>query len=513
LTYDVQADEKERLTGVARQYYIAGLKMEPAARCRRPIDLKEKRIVSPLIIVAIAVVVIIAAIIVVVLKNYRKVGPNEVLIISGGKKRLITLPDGTTRQVGYRIRIGGGTFVKPFVEQARILPLEIIPMEFKVEDAIAANGIRCTIRGTAEVKIASDEVSIHLAAEQFLGRPLTDIRDVALRTLEGSSRALIGAMNLESLNKNRKEFSGKVFEDVGQYFTHMGLKLLSYNLKEITDPSGYLEALGKPRIVQARRDAEVAEAEAARDAIIKSAEAKKEGDIAKIQAETKVAEANQLFELKRADLQKDLNQRKADADFSYELERHKLNQELRAEEGKVKLIEKDTAIQMEKKEIERVEQELEAKVRRPAAAEQYRLEAEAKGMAEAKRLQGVIEAELIQKVGQAEAEALRRKAESWNACSQPALLQMMFEKLPDLARELAAPISKVEKIVMISNDGKLGTSKITGELASMMAQLPTVVKSLSGFDLEEWLRRLAEKTVADKPHSRESSSGGGASKG
>ncbi|HUV31869.1 MAG TPA: SPFH domain-containing protein [Acidobacteriota bacterium] len=453
---------------------------------------------SPLVIVIIAVVIVVAAIVVVVLKNYRKVGPNEVLIISGGRKRTVTLPDGATREVGYRFRIGGGTFVKPFIEQAEILPLEIIPMDIQVADAISTNGIRCTFKGTAEVKIAGDEGSIHLAAEQFLGKPLTDIRDVALRTLEGSTRALIGTMNLESINRNRKDFAGKVFQDVSAYFTNMGLKLLSYNLKEITDPSGYLEALGKPRIVEAQRDAEVAEAQAARDAIIKSAEAKKEGDIAKILAETKVAEAHQDSESKRAELQKELNRKKADADFAYELERHKLNQELKAEEAKVRLIEKESAIELEKREIERVEQELQARVRKPAEAEQFRVEAEAKGMAEAKRIQGLIEAELIEKVGEAEADALRRKGESWNSYSQPALLQMIFEKLPELAREMAAPMSKVDKIVLVSSDGKLGTSKITGELAAMMSQLPTVVKELSGFDLEGWLKKLADGTKQEK---------------
>lgn len=446
-----------------------------------------------IIVAAVVVVVATAVVIFVVLKNYRKVGPNEALIISGGKKRTITLPDGTTRQVGYRLRIGGGTFVRPFIEKAQVLPLEIIPMNIQVDDSIAANGIRSTVKGTAEVKIASDEGSIHLAAEQFLGRPLTDIRDVALRTLEGSVRALIGTMNLESLNKNRKEFAQKVFEDTGTYFANMGLKLVSFNLKEITDPSGYLEALGKPRIVQARRDAEVAEAEAARDAIIKSAEAKKEGDIAKLQAETKVAEVNHDFNLKKAELQTSLNRKKADADFAYELERHKLNQSLKAEEAKVRMIEKESAIALQKKENERIEEELQATVRKPAEAEQFRLEAEAKGMAEAKRVQGMIEAELITKIGQAEAEALRRKAESWNSYSQPALLQMMFEKLPDLAREMATPLSKVDKIVMVSNDGKMGSSKITGEVASMMTQLPTVVKSLTGFDLEDWLKNLGRK--------------------
>jgi len=462
--------------------------------------------VSSLIIIIIATVVVAAAIVLIIFKNYRKVGPNEVLIISGGRKRTITLPDGSSRQVGYRFRIGGGTFVKPFVEQAQILPLEIIPMEIKVDDAISTNGIRSTVKGTAEVKIAGDEASIHLAAEQFLGKPLPDIRDVALRTLEGSTRALIGTMNLESINKNRKDFAKAVFDDVGAYFANMGLKLLSFNLKEITDPSGYLEALGRPKIVQARRDAEVAEAEAARDAIIKSADAKKEGDIAKIIAETKVANANQSFELNRAELQKALNFKKADADFAYELQRHKLNQELKAEEAKVKIIEKDSAIALEKKEIARVEQELEAKVRKPAEAEQFRLEAEAKGMAEAKRIQGLIEAELIEKIGQAEADSMRRKAESYNSYSQPAVLQMIFDKLPELAREMATPLSKVDKIVMVSNDGKVGSSKITGEVASMMSQLPTVVKSLSGFDLEDWLQKLSEKKKEAKTETSHKSS-------
>ena len=340
-------------------------------------------LVNPLVIVPIVAAVIIVACVVVVLKNYRKVGPNEVLVISGGKRRKVTMPDGSVRQVGYRLRIGGGTFVRPFIEQMEILPLDIIPMDIHVEDAISTNGIRCTVHGTAEAKIAGDEPSICLAAEQFLGKPASEIRDAALRSLEGSMRTLIGTMNLQDLNKNRKGFASAVFDDVGDHFARMGLKLVSFNLKEITDPSGYLEALGRPRIVEARRDAEVAEAEAARDAIIKSAEAHKEGDVAKLAADSEVAQAGHELELRKAELQVGLNRKKADADFSYELERHRLNQELKAEEAKVKMIEKESTIELEKREVERAEQELEATVRRPAAAEHYRLEAEAKGMADA----------------------------------------------------------------------------------------------------------------------------------
>lgn len=449
---------------------------------------------DPILIIIIVAVLVIAAFFVLLFRNYKSCGPNEALIISGGRKRPITMPDGTVREIGYRYRIGGGTLVRPFMERTQILPLEIIPMDFNIEDAISTNGIRCRVRGTAEVKIAGDEPAIYLAAEQFLGKSLTDIRDVALRSLEGSCRALIGTMNLESLNKNRKQFAAKVFEDVESYFANMGVRLLSFNLKEITDPSGYLAALGKPRIVEAQRDAEVAEAEAARDAIIRSAQAKKEGDIAKLAAETEVAQATHSLQMRKAELQAELSIKKADADFSYELERNKINQILKSEEAKVKIIEKDSSIALERKEIERAEQELMAKVRKPADAEKYRLQAEAEGMAAAKKAQASAEAEALTKVGQAEADALKKKAEAWNAFSEPALLQLVFEKLPDLAKEMAAPLSKVDKIVMVSSDGKMGSAKITGEVASMLSQLPAVVKDLSGFDIQAWLQKLAEKS-------------------
>ena len=453
---------------------------------------------SPIIYLIIALVVLILAALAVYFANYQKVGPNEALIISGGKKRKVTLPDGSTREIGYRVRIGGGTFVKPFIEKTQVLPLEIIPMTFNVESAISVNGIKCSVAGTAEVKINGDNGYIHMAAEQFLGKPVSDIRDVALRTLEGSTRALIGTMKLESLNKNRKDFSTMVFEDTEQYFRNMGLKLLSYNLKEIKDPEGYLAALGKPRIVEARRDAEVAEAEAARDAIIKSAEAQKEGDIARIQAELEIAKAKQDYEIQKSAIQVELNQKKAEADFAYELQRHKLNQTIKEEEGKVKIAEKEVEIQLQEKEIMRTEKELEAKVRRPAEAEKFRIAAEAEGMAQAKRIQGEVEAQILSKVGKAEAEAIRQKAEAWNALSQGALMQMIIDKLPELTHEMAAPLSKVDKIVMVSNDGNVGTSKLTSEIASMLGQLPTVVKNLSGFDMEQWLKRLNETNPSEK---------------
>jgi len=116
-------------------------------------------------------------------------------------------------------------------------------------------------------------------------------------------------------------------------------------------------------------------------------------------------------------------------------------------------------------------------------------------MAEAKRAQGSAESELIKLMGAAEADAMMKKANSWQNFNQAAILEMFFNILPGLAREISEPLSKVDKIVMVNNGDKggIGASKITGEVASILAQLPTVVESLSGVDLKKYFDNLPGK--------------------
>ena len=90
-----------------------------------------------LLIIIGAVVIVIGLIILALAKQYRKVGPNEVLIISGGRMRKVTDPDGTVKKIGYRMSIGGGTFVKPFIEQVQVLPLVAIHMSRTACDTFA----------------------------------------------------------------------------------------------------------------------------------------------------------------------------------------------------------------------------------------------------------------------------------------------------------------------------------------------------------------------------------------
>jgi flotillin len=431
--------------------------------------------------------------------QYRKVGPNEALIIAGGRKRTITLPDGTKKKVGYRYKLGGGTFVWPFIEKVYALPLEVISLFIKTPEVLTHGGIPLLADASAQVKVDSTELAIRLAAEQFLGTGKEGIRDVAMNVLEGKVREVIGTMTVEEIYRGRQEFSRRVIETTKEDFAKMGLVLLSFSLKDISDTQGYIEALSKPVIAAAKRDAAIAQAETEKEAIIKSSQARKEGEVARLQSDAQIAKAQWDNEAKKAESQVLVNQKKAQADFSYELERNRLAQEIKKEEAKVKEIEKQEAVRIEELEIKRKEKELEANVLRPAdarkyqiraeaEAEEFRLQSEGKGKAEAMRLETQIKAEEIRLRGLAEAEAMLKKAQAWERYNEAALLETFIKVLPELAKAIAEPLAKVDKIVVIGGDRGLGTSKITGEITEILAQMPEVVKALTGADLSKFLR-------------------------
>ncbi|MGB6339410.1 MAG: SPFH domain-containing protein [Candidatus Aminicenantaceae bacterium] len=441
-------------------------------------------------------------------KQYRKVGPNEVLIISGGRKKSIYAPDGTKRRVGYRYRLGGGTFVWPFLETVDVLPIEVINLSIKTPEVLTHGGITIMADASAQVKIKSDEDSIDRAAEQFLGSGKDGIRDVAGTILDGKMRAAIGTMTVEEIFRGRQEFADKVTKSVEAEFTQMGLSLISFALKEISDTQGYLDALGKPNIAAAKRDAAIAEAETEKEAVIKSSQARKEGEIARLNADALIAKSQWENEAKKAESQVAVNQKKAQADFAYELERFRLNQEIKREEGKVHLIEKEEAIKIGEMEIKRREKELDASVIKPAdarkyqikaeaEAEEFRIHAEARGRSEALKLEGVAEAEKIRQKGLAEAETMIKRAQAWEKYNHAAILEMYLQTLPELARAVAEPLSKVDKIVLVGGDKGTGATKITSQVADILAQMPDVVESLTGIDLKKYFQekfKIEEKT-------------------
>ena len=456
-----------------------------------------------------------------VARRYKKVGPNQVMIISGRKYRIKTA-DGRVEEVGFRIRRGGGAFILPLVEKVDLLSLEIITLDITTPEVYTKPGVPIIVDGVAQVKVGGDETAIRTAAEQFLGKTAEQIKEIALQTVEGHLRAIIGTMTVEDIYKNRDQFASSVQEVAVSDLANMGLIIVSFTMKDIRDSHGYLEALGKPRTAEVKRDAIIAQAEADRDAAIKSAQARQAGEVAKFAAEIQIAEAQKNYLLQKASFDAATNEAKAQADLAYDLQRFKTNQALKREEVQISVIEKEQQIVVQEREISRREKELEATVKRQADAERYRVqteaeanrfkfEAEARGMAEAQKAKGLAQAEVVKATGtaeadviavkgSAEAEAMAKKAASWKEYNQAAVAQLIVQALPEIAKAVSEPLAKTQSITIVNTGGDgAGASKVTQDVANVIAQLPPVVQSLTGLDLKKLVELIPQlKTESAK---------------
>src|SRR5512145_2471652 len=462
--------------------------------------------------------------------RYTKVGPNQVLVISGRKHNYVD-PDGTVQSRGFRVVKGGGTFVMPVVEKVDILSLELLTIDVQIPEVYTSKGVPVKVDGVAQIKVKGDDISIATAAEQFLSKGTEEIKSIAMQTLEGHLRAILGTMTVEEIYQNRDAFASKVQEVAAGDMANMGLGIVSFTIRDIRDSQGYLDALGKPRIAQVKRDAVIAQAEADRDAMIKSAQATQAGQEAKFAADTKIAEAQRDYQSNVAQYQAAVNQKKAEADLAYDLQKYKTGQLVKAEEIQVTIIEKQKQIELQQQEIMRKQRELEANVQKPADAERYKVEtlanatkfqleteaagaataAKAKGFAsadvakatgiaeaDANKARGLAEAAVIEAQGKATAEAMRVKAESFKQYNEAAVVEMIVKVLPEVAGKISEPLSKTEKMVIINsgNGPGGGASKLTGDITQIVAQLPPVIESLTGIQLDKLMRQVPSLKAA-----------------
>jgi flotillin len=475
--------------------------------------------------------------------RYTKVGPNEVLVVSGRKHRFVE-PDGTVGSRGFRIVKGGGTFVIPVIEKVDVLSLELLTIDVQTPEVYTSKGVPVKVDGVAQIKIKGDDISIATASEQVLSKTIDDIKNVATQTLEGHLRAILGTMTVEDIYQNRDAFASKVQEVAAGDMANMGMGIVSFTIRDIRDGQGYLDALGKPRIAQVKRDAVIAQAEADRDAMIRSSQATQAGQEAKFLADTKIAEAQRDYQSNVASFQAAVNQKKAESDLAYDLQKFKTGQLVKAEEVQVSIVDKQKQIELQQQEILRKQRELEANVQKPADAERYRVEtlanatkfqleteaagaasaAKAKGFAsadvvkatgiaeaEANKARGLAEAAVIEAQGSATAEAMKLKAESFKQYNEAAVIEMIMRILPELAGKVSEPLSKTEKIVIINNGGPGGgASKMTADVAQIISQMPPVIESLTGIKFEKLLEQVpALKRAMGKGEDSDSPSGPG----
>ncbi|OCA86709.1 flotillin family protein [Pradoshia sp. D12] len=481
-----------------------------------------------------AVVFILLALIGVFVTKYRTAGPDEALIVTGsylGSKNV------HIDESGNRIKIvrGGGTFVLPVFQQAEPLSLLSSKLEVSTPEVYTEQGVPVMADGVSIIKIGNTISEIATAAEQFLGKTKDDREQEAREVLEGHLRSILGSMTVEEIYKNREKFSQEVQRVASQDLAKMGLVIVSFTIKDVRDKNGYLESLGKPRIAQVKRDADIATAEADKETRIKRAEASKEAQKAELERATEIAEAEKLNQLKIAEFRREQDIAKAKADQAYDLETARSKQDVTEQEMQIKIIERQKLIELEEKEILRREKQYDSEVKKKADADryaveqaasaektkqlteadanQYRIEAMARAeaervrldglaKAEAQRAQGVSEADIIRLKGLAEAEAKQKIAEAFEQFGQAAVMDMMLKMLPEYAREVAKPLSSIDKITIVdtgSGGTGGGANKVTGYATNLMATLQESLKASSGIDMKELIESFAGKNSGVSP--------------
>lgn len=445
------------------------------------------------IIVPVGVVAVLILLGIVFATRYRTVKADEAMIITGAMTG-----------EGPKIVKAGGSFVWPVIQHADFLSLQVQTLDIKTPEVYTVKGVPVMVDGVAQVKIKGDIESISTAAEQFLGKPATELQSICTQTLEGHLRAILGTMSVEDVYKNRDEFARQVQEIAADDLNKMGFQIVSFTIRDVRDRQGYLDALGQAEIARVKKDAEVAKAENQREELIKKSQAIQEGKIAEFVAQTKIAEAEKEMEIRRADFKIESDLKKAEADIAYKLQEAKSLQAVTEEQMNIKLIEKGKQIELDTREIDRRKKELEATVmnqadadryavEQGAQAERFKTEQKAAAEAEAIKIEGLAEAEVVKAKGLAEAEAKEALAEAMKKYGEAAMLEMLYAVLPDVARAVAEPLSKTEKIVIVdSGTGEGGgASKVTGYVTDIMAKLPETMQALAGADITQIIRNIS----------------------
>lgn len=469
--------------------------------------------------VVLLLVLVVVALFSIMVRMFRKVGPNQALIVYGfGGTRIVT---------------GGGSIVVPMLQDARELSLELMSFDVAPQQDLFTNqGVAVNVEAVAQIKVKSDPESIRTAAEQFLTKTPAEREGLIRLVMEGHLRGIVGQLTVEAIVKDPEMVADKMRTTSAEDMAKMGLEVVSFTIKEVKDKNEYIENMGKPDIARIKMQADIAAAVAARDTAIRQAETMREAAVARAQADqerviaetaslARQAEAQRDLALKRAEFEQAVKQRQAQADKAYDIQANIMQQQVVAEEVRIEQVRREQLIKVQEAEIARRERELAATVLKAAEADRARVETlaeaerrrlalEAAGRAEALRQQGQAEAEIIRTKGMAEAEIIRAKGESeaeamrvraaaYQQYNQAAILDKILTGLPLLVQNLATPLSNVDKITIVSTGdgaGGMGAHQVTADMVRMIAQAPALVEALTGVKIEQLMAQVPALRVA-----------------
>ena len=462
------------------------------------------------LIITVLIAVAVIALGILFFTSYIKAAPDEVIIISGFRK--------------LRTIIGHAGFKIPFLERADKLSLKLIPIDVKTSGIPTSDYINVAVDAVVQVKISDDPVDIKAAAQNFLNKTTDQIKTMIVDVLEGNLREIVGQMELVKLVNDRQQVSNKVLENASPDLKKLGIVIQTFNIQNFSDNAKVIENLGVDKAVAIQKAAAISRANAERDVKIAQAEAAKVANDAQVASNLEIAQKQNDLEVKKADLKKISDTKKAEADAAYEIQKQEQQKTINITAAEAEVAKQEKQIEIRERMVSVKQKELEAEIQKKAEAEKqaqiqksdaelYRQQKEAeaalftqqqqaeaikakaeadkeKAFAEAAatKARGEAEADAIKAKGLAEAAALDQKAEAMQKYGDAARQEMQlktiekyFEQMPAIAASIAKPMEKIGNITMY---GEGNTAKLTGDITKTLTQVSSGLTDSLGIDLK-----------------------------
>ena len=467
---------------------------------------------------AIIIAAAVAALIVFFFLCYKKAPPTQAIVVTGL---------GLSRP---KVVCGRGVFVLPIVQRADRLNMRLLKIDVKTPETgvKTKEGVSLWLDSVVTVQVYSenstvadeevrnagyDDVKKYINSRQqaaisnFLGMDEAHINEKINDVLQGNLREIVSEMTVDQILTNRKQMAISVVENARPDLAKMGLEVVTFNVQDVKDAidaqghnHGVIEAIGVEQEELVKKRASIAKAEAERDVSCAKAAAAMAANEKEIEAQTAIAKRNNELNLAKSKLKAEADKAAADADAAGMIQTN-----LRAKE--VKESEADAEIAKQKKMVDLAAQEADAELYRrqkQAEAQKYEAEraAEAAKFAKQQEAEGIAmvgraEAEAIRQKGLAEAEAMKQKAEAYKQYNDAAVAEMMIKVLPEIAKNVAQPLSAIDKVSIIGGDAS-GVSGVSGNVPVLMAQTLETMKEATGIDMKEIVRANSIQAKTDR---------------
>ena len=448
-------------------------------------------------VIVVVALIFIALLAVIIASGYVKAPPDTAYIISGFKREP-------------KVLIGRAGIKLPFLERKDMLLVKQMSIDIKTNGYIPTlDFIGVDIDAIAKVRIMTDDKGIKLAMKNFLNMNEKQIAEALTDSLQGNMREIIGTVSLKELCNDRKKFGDEVQTKAQIDMNNLGIEIISCNIQRIEDKNDLINALGQDNMSQIQKSASIARAQAEKDVEIEQAKAKQLANEANVNAETDIAERNNQLAIKQAELKREADIKKAEADAAYRIQEEEQRKSIEVASANADIAKQEREIELKQKEASVKEQELAATIRKKADADKYeaqqmadvelyRKQQEAEAMraqadaakyaaeqeAEAIRVKGIAEAEAIRAKAIAEAEGIEKKALAQAKMKEASILEMYFSVLPQIAENVAKPLASVDKITMY---GEGNSAKMVSDIVNSTTQISEGLTQGLGIDIKTLL--------------------------